>query len=417
MSSRRVNPPFRAEHIGSLLRPPQLFEKRRQFEAGQCSVEELKSAEDSAVKAVVQMQQDAGIKSITDGELRRGFYFEGVFDKLEGMTFIPNRPLVEYKPYIPFVTALEAMGVAEFPSVYCTGKIKRVTRWYAEQFMALKSLVPPEDVKNLKVTMCPPTWFHQRHGSSLTYDLSVYKNDEEYFNDLAKAYQEEIQDLYDLGCRNIQFDDATFCFFCDERMVSGMKAVGDDYDTLLDTYVRAINAAVRGRNADMTVGVHMCRGNFTGGLHYAEGGYTRIAQKVFTELDVDCFYLEYDSDRAGDFQPLKFLPLDKIAVLGLVTTKNSKLEDIEMLKARINEAAEIISKEGIPARSKEVALDQYVNNSSGLYEPSIWGITELRPILGYVSVRSAASRRYGRDQREKLRLVVETAKQVWGGIA
>ncbi|KZT30667.1 UROD/MetE-like protein [Neolentinus lepideus HHB14362 ss-1] len=399
MSRRRVNPPFRAEHVGSLLRPFELFQKRKQFEAGQCSIEELKAAEDSAIKAVVQMQQETGIKAITDGETRRGFYFEGVFNKLEGMTFVPNRPLTEYKPYIPFVVLFSAMGLKEFPSIYCTGKIKRTEPWYTEQFIALKHLVPPEDVKNLKVTMCPPTWFHQRHGSKLTYDLSVYENDDEYFTDLAKAYQEEIQDLYDLGCRNIQFDDATFCFFCDERMVSGMKALGDDYETLLDTYVRAINTAVKGRPADMTVGVHMCRGNFTGGLHYAEGGYARIAQKVFTELDVDCLYLEYDTHRAGDFQPLKFLPLDKVAVLGLVTTKSSKLEDIETLKARINEAAEILSKEGIPSRSKEAALDQLC----------------ISPQCGFASVWEG-NPLSEQDQREKLRLVVETAKQVWGGM-
>ncbi|EPQ60558.1 UROD/MetE-like protein [Gloeophyllum trabeum ATCC 11539] len=397
MSPRRLNPPFRAEHIGSLLRPSDLFDKRQKFEAGQCTQEELKAAEDAAIEKVVQSQQEVGIKAITDGELRRGFFFEGVFDKLEGMTFIPNRPLTEFKPYVPFISMLTAAGMKDFPTVYCTGKIRRTKPWYAEQFMALRSLVPQEDIKNLKITMCPPTWFHQRHGSDLTYDLSVYNSDEEYFNDLAKAYQEEIQDLYRLGCRNIQFDDATFCFFCDERMVSGMKEAGDDFDYLLDTYIKAINSCLKERPVGMTVGVHMCRGNFKGGLHYAEGGYARIAEKVFTGLDVDCFYLEYDTERAGDFGPLKYLPLDKVAVLGLVTTKSPELESKEALKRRIHEAAQIISKEGIPTRSRETALDQLC----------------ISPQCGFASVWEG-NPLTEKDQWEKLRLVVDTAKEVWG---
>ncbi|KDQ63464.1 hypothetical protein JAAARDRAFT_29482 [Jaapia argillacea MUCL 33604] len=396
MSAPRLNPPFRAEHIGSLLRPTELYQKRALFEEKKCTPQELEAVEDEAIKRVVKMQQELGFKGITDGELRRGMFFEGVFETMEGMTFVPNRPLSEFKEYVPFISMMKAFGMTEFPSIFCTGKIKRTVSWYAKQFEYLKTLVPPEEVKNIKVTICPPTWFHQRHGSDLTYDLSIYKNDDEYFSDLAKAYREEIAHLYSLGCRNIQFDDATFCFLCDDRMIKGMKESSVDHTSLLETYIKAMNWCVQGREADLCVGIHMCRGNFKGGVHYSEGGYAPVAQKLFQDLDVNCFYLEYDNERSGDFQPLKYLPLNKVAVLGLVTTKTPQLESVEELKARIYEAADIIS-EGVPPRSKQDALNQLC----------------LSPQCGFASVWEG-NPLTEEDERKKLGLVAEVAKQVWG---
>ncbi|EAU93164.2 hypothetical protein CC1G_10532 [Coprinopsis cinerea okayama7 len=387
-----LNPPFRAEHIGSLLRPDSLFEKRQQLEDGKCTREDVRAVEDDAIKHVVNLQREVGIKTITDGELRREMFFENVFDKLEGMTFIPNRPITTFKPYIPHQRLMYAAGMQEAPSIFCTGKIKRTKPFYVDEFKYIKSIVPPEDVRNVKLTICSPCWFHQRHGSDMTYDLSVYNNDDEYFDDLAMAYRAEIQELYDLGCRNIQIDDPTFCYFCNEDMIIGMESSGVDHEALLDTYIRAINLCTEGRPRDLRIGVHMCRGNFKGGVHFTEGSYDRIALKVFNTLDVDVFYLEYDTERAGDFTPLKHFPLDKVAVLGLVTTKNPKLESLEDIKARVNEAVEIMS-QGNPKRSKEVAL-----NHTQCGFASVWQGNPLTE----------------EDEKRKLSLLVKAAEEIWG---
>ncbi|KAF8807333.1 UROD/MetE-like protein [Phlegmacium glaucopus] len=395
MSTIHLRPPFRAEHIGSLLRPKPLFEKRQQLEAEKCASYDLKPVEDDAIKYVVELQRNVGIKTITDGELRRRYFFEGVFDKLEGMIHIPDRPIGTFKPYIPHIAMMYAAGLQSAETLFCGGKIKRTQSFYVDEFNYLISLVSPEDVKFIKVTMCSPSWFHQRHGSDHTYDPSIYKDDDEYFDDLAVAYRAELKELYELGCRNIQIDDPTFCYFCHENTIIGMERSGVDHEALLDTYIRAINIITQGRPNDLTIGVHMCRGNFTGGIHFSEGGYARIAVKLFNTLDVDVFYLEYDTERAGDFTPLKHLPLNKVAVLGLVTTKNPKLETIEELKARVNEAADVLV-EGSPKRSREVAMNQLcISTQCGF--SSTWqgnSVTE-------------------EDEIKKLALLIAAAKEIW----
>ncbi|KAF5312745.1 hypothetical protein D9619_003436 [Psilocybe cf. subviscida] len=385
MSSIHVKPPFRADHVGSLIRPKALYEKRQAYQSNQCSYSTLKPAEDDAIKYILKLQQETGIKSLTDGELRRKNFYDGVFDKLDGMTLLRKRPIYTFKQYIPHIPILIAAGLKESDTFYCTGKIKRARPFYVEEFKYLKSLVSPEEVKNIKVTMCSPSWFHQRHGSDETYDLSVYQNDDEYFDDLGKAYREEVRELYDLGCRHIQIDDPTFCYFCHESMITGMEQAGVDHEALLDTYIRAINVVTQERPDDLTFS----------GIHFSEGGYERIAIKLFNTLDVDAFYLEYDTFRSGDFSPLKYLPLNKVAVLGLVTTKNPKLESIEELKNRVYEAAEVMT-QGIPKRSKEVALNQLcISTQCGF--ASVW---EGNPLTE-------------EDERKKLTLLVETAKQIW----
>lgn len=290
-----------------------------------------------------------------------------------------------------------AAGVPAAETVYCSGKIKRTKPFYVDHFLSLKAIVPPEDVGHIKVTFCSPSWFHQRHGSDLTYDLQVYKNDDEYFDDLGIAYRAEIKDLYDLGCRHIQFDDPTFCYFCDKNMITGMEEAGVDHNSLLDTYIRAINVCTRDRPADLTISVHMCRGNYMG-AHFSEGGYERIAEKVFNNLDVDVFYLEYDTERSGDFAPLRHLPLNKMAVLGLVTTKNPKLENREDIKARVYEAVSALC-EGNPKRSKEAALGQL----------------SISPQCGFASVWQG-NPVTEEDQWKKLQLLVETAGEIWSDV-
>ncbi|KAJ7487533.1 hypothetical protein B0H11DRAFT_2013759 [Mycena galericulata] len=395
MSSLKLRPPFRVEHVGSLVRPRELYEQRLLVEQGKVAREDLRAAEDAAVEHVVKLQHDLGLGTITDGEMRREMFFEGVFDKLEGMTYLPHRPMSEFKSYIPHVKLMAAMGLTELPSWHCSGKIKRTVPFYVDHFKALKSIVPPEDVGRIKVNMCPPTWIHQRHGSDWTYDPAVYQSDDEYFDDLGIAYRAEIKELYDLGCRNIQLDDPTFCYFCNDNMTKGMEEAGVDHEALLDTYIRAINLCTVDRPQDLNIGLHMCRGNFTGGIHFTEGGYHRIAVKLFNSLDVDTFYLEYDNERSGDFSPLKYLPLNKVAVLGIVTTKSPKLEDAQVLKARIHEAAEEVAN-GILRRSKEAALNQLC----------------ISPQCGFASTWQG-NPVTEEDEKKKLQLLLAIAKEVW----
>ncbi|KAF8075327.1 hypothetical protein FPV67DRAFT_1408864 [Lyophyllum atratum] len=389
-----VRPPFRAEHIGSFIRPAALYEKRLLFEAKECSREDLKGLEDEAIKAVVELQQAAGIKTITDGELRRAIFFEGVFNNLEGMKAL-NRPIQAFKRYVPHVARMYNADVKESPTFFCDGKIKRTKPFYVDEFKYLKSLVAPEEVKNIKVTMAAPSWIHQRHGSRETYDLSIYKNDDEFFDDLGVAYRAEIAELYENGCRHIQIDNPSFCYFCSESMISGMEAEGTDHEALLDTYIRAMNVCTQGRPEDLTFGVHMCRGNYRGN-HFTEGSYARIAIKLFNDLDVDTFYLEYDNERSGDFAPLAHLPLNKTAVLGLVTTKRPELESIDELEARVNEAVDAICK-GDPERTRKQALNQLcISTQCGF--TSAW---QGNPVTEA-------------DQRKKLELLVATARRIWG---
>ncbi|PPQ62826.1 hypothetical protein CVT24_000520 [Panaeolus cyanescens] len=386
-------PHCKADHVGSLLRPRELYDLRRQYDTAQCSPA-LKTAEDEAIKQAVVLQQELGLKTITDGEMRRACFFDGVFEKLEGMIYIPEQPIYMFKSYIPHIAMMYAMGIEHSPTFFCNGKIKRKQPFYVQEFQYLKRLVPCQDVSSLKVTMCSPTWFHQRHGSDLTYDTSVYKCDDEYFYDLGIAYREEIKELYEKGCRNIQIDDPTFCYFCSEAMLEGMEKAGVDHESLLDTYIRAINYCTRDRPADMTISLHMCRGNFKG-AHFSEGGYERIAFKVFNMLDVDAFYLEYDTERAGDFMPLRHLPSNKTIVLGIMTTKSGKLESVEYLKGRVEEAVDVLCCTN-PFRSREDALDQIcISPQCGF--ASVW---EGNPINQY-------------EQRLKLGRLVEAAREIW----
>ncbi|KAF9462173.1 hypothetical protein BDZ94DRAFT_1368620 [Collybia nuda] len=392
-----LKPPFRAEHIGSLLRPPKLVQKRKQFEDKNCTLEELQTSEDEAVAHIVKLQQDVGMKTITDGEMRRATFFEGIFDTLEGMTVLPHRSITSFKQYVPHIGLMYAAGIKEAETIFCNGKIKRAKSFRVNDFKFLKSLVPDEDSKFIKITICSPTWYHQRHGSDLTYDLSVYNNDDEYFDDLGIAYRAEIKELYDLGCRHIQIDDPTFCYFCSDSMISGMEKAGVCHEKLLDTYIRAINACTQDRPEDLTISIHMCRGNFTGGIYFCEGSYDRIATKLFNFLDVDVYYLEYDTERAGDFTPLKHLPANKIVVLGLVTTKNKKLETLEVLHARVNEAVDAMT-QGSPIRSRETALNQLcISTQCGF--ASVW---QANPMTEH-------------EEKAKLRVLVEAAQKIWNG--
>ncbi|KAF5385436.1 hypothetical protein D9757_005342 [Collybiopsis confluens] len=406
-SIKRIN---RADHVGSLLRPPTLFEKRTLFEQHKCSLAELRQAEDDAVTELVELQRSLDLATWTDGESKKASFFDGVFENLEGMLFMPARPINEFKRYMPHIGAsssgrpcpslswplamLYAMGAPSDATFYCNGKIKRTKPFYVEEFKALKRVVPEQDVERIKINVCAPTWWHHRHGSTLSYDTNIYRTDDEFFSDLGTAYREEFQELYQLGCRNIQIDDPTFAFFCYEPTLAGMRAEGINPAELLDTYIRAINYCTKDRPKDLRIGLHICRGNYKG-LHFCEGSYDHIAERVFTGMDVDALYLEYDDDRSGSFDALKHVPLDKTVVLGLICSKNGNLESIEKLKEQVDEAATVMSK-GNLKRSKEAAMKQ------------LW----ISPQCGFAAVWQG-NPVTEQEEKAKLELVVEAARQIW----
>ncbi|GAA5929561.1 uncharacterized protein JCM15063_004186 [Sporobolomyces koalae] len=390
--SAHVNPPFRCDHIGSLKRPLELLAKRKEFDQGKISREELKKVEDEAIKAEVKRQQSVGIKSITDGEFRRHMFWDGFHNNLDGMVVVPNPKKELFKLYVPDVKAFfESHAEKPGDTMICTGKLVRNKPMYRPEFEYLKSIVQPDEVKNVKLTLAAPEWYHLRHGENAR-NHEVYPNEQDFFDDLAKAYREELADLYDAGCRNVQFDDPLLAYFCSEAMLAGMKEEGVESEPILNSYIKLYNDCVRDVPADMTTGVHLCRGNFS--MHFSEGGYDRIAVKLFNELNVNCYYLEYDTERAGGFEPLAHLPKNKSAVLGLVTSKFPELEQQEHLIKRINEAADFVAKGS--GESREEALKRLcVSPACGFASHSEGNIITYDQVLA------------------KLNLCHETAKAVW----
>ncbi|TBU22674.1 UROD/MetE-like protein [Dichomitus squalens] len=390
----KLLPPFRADHIGSLKRPAKLLQKRKELDEGKATIEELRLVEDEAIREIVQLQREVGIKSITDGEFRRHMFFDGVFDNLDGMKFIKPVPPEMFMDYVPDIAAFKVHNFKGADSYICVSKLKRTKQFYVPQYEALKALTAPEEHKSLKITMAAPEWFHLRHGE-YAYPKDVYKNDEEYFDDIALAYRQEIAELYAAGCRNIQFDDPLLAYFCAESMIRGMEERGVDHVALLDTYIATYNKLLAEKPADMTAGLHLCRGNFKNGMHFSEGGYDRIAIKLFREINVDCYYLEYDTPRAGTFEPLRWLPPNKSVVLGLITSKFPQLEDQEDLIKRVHNAANIIA-DGEEKRSFEEALNQIC----------------ISPQCGFAS-HAEGNLVDEAGMRAKLSLVVQTAKKLW----
>ncbi|KAI5480376.1 5-methyltetrahydropteroyltriglutamate-homocysteine S-methyltransferase [Pseudohyphozyma bogoriensis] len=392
--SAHVCPPFRSDHIGSLKRPAELLRLRAEFDAGKITRSDLKVAEDKAIADSVAEQRACGLKSFTDGEFRRHMFFDGFFDNLDGMTTIENPSREIFNMYVPDIKAFfESHAEKAAATMVCTGKLERTKQMYRPEFEYLASILPADEVKNAKMTLAAPEWYHLRHGSH-AYNHEIYKNDAEYFADIAKAYRAELADLYDAGCRNVQFDDPILAYFCSQDMLAGMKAAGIDSDAMLDSYIKLYNDCIEGKPKDMTVGVHLCRGNFKDGMHFSEGGYEAISSKLFKELNADTYYLEYDTERAGGFEPLADLPAHKSVVLGLVSSKFPKLEQQEDLIKRINSAAEFVAKGA--NQTVEEALQRLC----------------LSPQCGFAS-HAEGNPVTDEDVRKKLTLCHETAKAVW----
>ncbi|HEX7007585.1 MAG TPA: 5-methyltetrahydropteroyltriglutamate--homocysteine S-methyltransferase [Alphaproteobacteria bacterium] len=364
----RLNPPFRADHVGSLLRPKELTHGFREFSAGKISAEAFKTIQDRAIRDAIKLQEEIGLEAVTDGEFRRASYWSHFVEAVDGLSVGPA-----------VFTFRDAHGhKQDFLSPQVTGKLRRERSISGGEFDFVKSVTKGTP----KVTMPSPPSMHF-WGNRDTF-RATYDDPEEYYADLATVYREEIADLAERGARYIQMDDVPLAMLCDENIRAAVKGFGEDPDRELGRFVRLFNECLAGRPADMVAAIHICRGNFK--AHWlSEGGYDTVAEQLFNEADVDAFFLEYDTPRAGDFSPLKHLPKGKIVVLGLVSTKTPHLESPDSLVRRIEEA------------SHYVPLDQLA----------------ISPQCGFAS--TVAGNPVTVDhQKAKLRLVVEVARRVWG---
>jgi 5-methyltetrahydropteroyltriglutamate--homocysteine methyltransferase len=370
-----MQPPFKADHVGSFLRPKQLLDARRRRQNGEITAAELRTVEDAAIRNVVRFQEDLGLKGITDGEFRRTFFHVDFLTQLDGV-------VEEGGIQVKFHRQDGELDYAP-PVMKVKGRIRHSKPIQLEDFKFLKSIVTKGAVP--KVTIPSPTMLHFRGGRN-AIDTAAYPDMEEFYADVAKAYAEEIKSLADAGCRYLQMDDTNLAYLCDPKLREATRARGDDPDELPRSYARWINACIVDKPFDMTVCVHLCRGNFRS-YWAAEGGYEPVAEALFNELQVDGYFLEYDDDRSGDFRPLRFVPKGKTVVLGLVTTKLGELESKDDIKRRINEAAQYLP------------LEQLA----------------LSPQCGFSSTVHGNEIEIG-AQADKLKLVIEVAREVWGEI-
>ncbi|KAI2781253.1 UROD/MetE-like protein [Daldinia loculata] len=358
-----MTPPFRADHIGSLLRPQSLLEARSGLSSPSQMYsldipQSVRDAEAQAIREVVQLQLQKGVRPITDGEYARHIYYDGFFEKLSGFEAKPNLPIPDaFRTDFPTTTGLAKMGAKTRSAVICTSKIGYKDSPYLSEWLMLRDNLPEHLWHEAKFTIPAPNYQHiqLKPGTAWTQG-SGYTSDQEYFNDLAKCYSSELRTLYDAGLRNIQVDDPHLTYFCSSQFIEGCKKDGTNPDELLDLYTRTHNQILANKPADLHAGMHLCRGNMSGSTHWVSGSYEKIAYKLFNETDYQTYYLEFDDvERAGGFEPLRFLPKGKNVVLGLISTKTPELEDPNIVKEKIYAAAAIISSsQGI---SKDEALE------------------------------------------------------------
>ena len=371
--SETMAPPFRADHVGSLLRPPELLQARDEHQAGRLSTEELRRAEDAAIRDAVRMQEEIGLQGVTDGEFRRGSWHMDFIYQIGGVIRSEQTLNIRFR---------NESGTVEFnPTAHrISGKLTLEKTIFGEGFAFLKSVTKATP----KLTIPSPSMVHYRGGRA-AIDEGVYPEMEAFWHDIAAVYSKKIARLHELGCTYLQLDDTSLAYLNDPAQRDYVTSIGGDGDKQHLTNIKVINAALANRPAGMTVCTHMCRGNFRSSW-MAEGGYDHVAEALFGELAVDGFFLEYDDARSGGFEPLRFVPRgNKRVVLGLVTSKRAALESKDELRRRIDEAA------------KYVPLEQLC----------------LSPQCGFSS--TVEGNALTRDEQiAKLRLVVETAREVWG---
>ena len=368
-------PPFRADHVGSFLRPERLREARERFAAGGLPAAELHAIEDACIREVARAQEDVGLKGITDGEFRRTFFHVDFLERFEGVE----------THYGEFVAKFRKDDGSEVgfkpPTMHVGSKVKWVGSIQGADFDFLKKAT----TRMAKVCIPAPSMLHFRGGRE-AISASVYPRLEDFYDDLTAAYRAEIADLAARGLRYLQFDDTNLAYLCDPDIRARTKARGDDPDALVRLYCRLINDSIRDRPSDMTVCVHLCRGNFKSAW-VAQGGYEPVAEILLNEMKIDGFFLEYDDERSGDFAPLRFAPKNATIVLGLMSSKKAAAEPKDEVKRRIEEATKYVALE-------QCALSHQCGFSSTAHGNDL----------------SEA------DQWIKLARLVEIAEEVWGGV-
>lgn len=364
-------PPFRADHVGSLLRPKALLDARDKHAKGEIAAEQLRKIEDEAIRDAVKLQEDAGLQGVTDGEYRRTYFHIDFLEQLEGVSVTGGIAM-------RFRGAKQDVDFAP-PKLEVKGKLKRTGPIQAKDFDYLKSVTK----RTPKVCIPSPTMLHFRGGRK-GVDAKSYPDMDGFFADLARVFREEIADLAELGCTYIQLDDTNLAYLCDPKLQEATRQLGEDPEKLPYTYAKIINDSIAGRPKEMTVCIHLCRGNFRSAW-VAEGGYDPVAEALFNELAVDGYFLEYDDARSGSFAPLRFVPKGKTVVLGLVSSKVPVLETVDELRHRIDEAAQYVP-------LGQLALSPQCGFSSTVHGNDITVADEIA----------------------KLRRVVETAEKVWG---
>ena len=371
--SARTTPPFRADHVGSLLRPPGLLAAREDFAAGRIPAGQLRAAEDTAIADVVRMQENVGLQSATDGEFRRASWHMDFIYQLGGIGQAPgNLSVMFHNPAGDIEYTPAALTV--------TKKVGLDHTIFGPDFGYLKSVVTTAVPKQ---TIPSPNMVHYRGGPAMI-DPAVYPDVEEFWTDLAAAYADEVARLAELGCTYLQFDDTSLAYLNDPAQRAEIAARGDDAEHLHLRYIKQVNAALAGKPGGMAVTTHLCRGNFQSSWA-ASGSYDFVAEALFGELNVDGFFLEYDDERSGGFEPLRFVPPGKMVVLGLVTTKRGQLENPDDLKRRIDEAARFVPLEQL-CLSGQCGFSSTVEGNALSYDEEV----------------------------AKLELIVKVAADVWG---
>ena len=359
--------PCRADHIGSLLRPKKLRDAFRRHAAGALPDEEFRAAQDEAIRDVVKLQEDCGLRVATDGEFRRTSYWEKFVRLTQGLVV---------KDAV-FTFHDSAGHESQFTAPYVAGKVSRREPITLDEFGFLKECTSVTG----KITMPAPSTMHFYRFTDWG---SAYRDARAFFEDLGKVYQAEIADLAKAGCRYVQLDEVAVAILCDPAAREKVKANGEDPDRLVDLYIDAINEAVKNAPPQVTIGVHVCRGNYKG-MYLSEGGYDSVAEKFFARTKVNHFLLEFDTPRAGSFDPLRFVPKDKGVVLGLVSSKTPQLESLGLLKRRADEAARFVSPERLA----------------------------ISPQCGFASTMGGNPLTEA-DERAKLKLCVDAARALWG---
>jgi 5-methyltetrahydropteroyltriglutamate--homocysteine methyltransferase len=366
---QRTKPPFRADHVGSLLRPDILREARAERERGKLSAAALTAIEDQEIDKVIRKQEEIGLNSITDGEFRRAFWQIDFLERLDGVESYIGERKVKFQGPQPKPVLLRVKGKL--------GTFSGHPRLDHFRFVRAHTLRTP------KMTIPSPSSLHFRYGRGAVPE-AIYPSMEEFYRDLGECYRNALRAFVDAGCRYLQLDEVNLAYLCDPALRDQVRQRGDDPETLPSVYADMINAAISDVPDDVTVSMHLCRGNFRS-TFVASGGYEPVAEILFNKIGVDAYFMEYDSDRAGGFEPLRFVPKDKIVVLGLVTSKSGRLESKDDIKRRIE------------AASKYLDVSQLC----------------LSPQCGFASTEEGNALAQD-EQWAKLRMIVEIAGDVWG---